>query len=670
MKKLIKWGVIIGGSILVLVCAVLLIVPFFLDMEQYKPMIEEKVSAAAGRPFSINGDIQLSLFPLAGISFTDLQIGNPEGFEEKEFISIKNFEARVKLLPLLFKDVQINRFIIEEPRIVLVTQKNGRVNWEMPSKTPPVKTSEKKEDENQPGSGISLKNLAVGEMVVTDGLVQVIDHSQKSRTEISKIAAKINDLRLDRPVKLFLSANINGLPISLRGQVGPLGRDIGAGDIPVDLMTIVLNEAKIVITGKVLHPMNQPAFNLTVRAEPFSPKKLIPALIKDIEIQTADRNVLKKMAFGMTLNGNADAVSISEGSIVLDDSTLAFNAKIKAFEKPDLSFDATLDQIDADRYLPPKKEAETPVGQQEASASKAEPDYGPLRSLVLKGNIKVGALKVNNIRMQNLVITLTGNRGIIRANPLSLDLYGGRVDANAVLNVATDTPKTVFQLNADNIQANALLKDLLGKDIIEGVLKAKIDLQTVGADPEAVKQSLSGITNVLFRDGAIKGIDLTAMVRNVKTAFGLVQSGESGETQPRTDFSEFHLPFVFKNGIANTSATQLVSPLVRVTAEGRADLVNESLDFRVKPKFVATVAGQGDTENRSGVMVPIRITGSFSSPKFAPDIGGIIKQGLEGNLPVPGNLKDVLGGGNASDDKSGSLEEATKGLLKNLPFGR
>jgi AsmA protein len=669
MKTVIKWCVVIGGAIIILVCAVLLAVPFFVDMEQYKPMVEEKVSTATGRPFSINGDIDLSLFPFAGISFAELEIGNPGGFEEKEFVSIRNFEARVKLLPLIFKDVRINRFIIEEPKIVLITRKDGRGNWEMPSKPAVVKPSEKEKDDGKAG-GFSLKNLAVGEMAITNGMVRVIDHSKKSRTEISEITAKINEIHLDRPVKLFFSAILDSLPVSLRGEVGPLGRDIGSGDIPVDLLVTALDELKITVNGKILHPMNRPAFNLKVRSEPFSPKKVMMALDRDAEVQTADDSVLKKMVFGMTVEGTADAVSISEGTIVLDDSTLSFVAKIKAFEKPDLSFNATLDQIDADRYLPPAKESEMPVPENKTPAAGEKPDFGSLRSLVLKGNLKAGALKVNNIRMRNVEVTLTGNKGIIRANPLSMDLYDGQVKANAVFNAATDTPKTVFQLNADNIQANGLIKDLLGKDIIEGTLKAKIDLQTAGIDPVAVKKSLKGITNVLFKDGAIKGIDLTAMVRNAKAAFGMAGSGESGQEQSRTDFSEFYLPFVFKNGIAGTTATRLVSPAVRIQAKGQANLVHESLDFRVEPKFVSTIAGQGDTRERSGLMVPVLITGTFSSPKFAPDVGSIIRQGMEGNLSVPGNIKDILGGGETTDDKPGSLEETTKGLLKNLPFGR
>ncbi|MBW1836947.1 MAG: AsmA family protein, partial [Deltaproteobacteria bacterium] len=97
--KVLKWILIIGGGLVVLVIAALLAIPMFVDINKYKPAIEKKVTAATGRPFSIGSDLDLSLFPFAGVRFADLQLGNPPGFKDKEFVKIKLFEVRVKLLP-------------------------------------------------------------------------------------------------------------------------------------------------------------------------------------------------------------------------------------------------------------------------------------------------------------------------------------------------------------------------------------------------------------------------------------------------------------------------------------------------------------------------------------------------------------------------------------------
>ena len=85
MNKVIKWVLIFVGVLVVFVISALLIIPLFVDVKQYKPQIEEKVSKATGRPFALGDDLSLSLFPWAGLSFSDLRLGNPPGFKEKDF---------------------------------------------------------------------------------------------------------------------------------------------------------------------------------------------------------------------------------------------------------------------------------------------------------------------------------------------------------------------------------------------------------------------------------------------------------------------------------------------------------------------------------------------------------------------------------------------------------
>jgi AsmA protein len=101
MNKAVKWTLIVGAGLLLLVVAALLIVPKFVNLQKYKPHIEKKVSEALGRPFSMGGDLHLSLFPWAGVALSDLHVGNPPGFTEKDFLSVRSFEVRVKLWPLL-----------------------------------------------------------------------------------------------------------------------------------------------------------------------------------------------------------------------------------------------------------------------------------------------------------------------------------------------------------------------------------------------------------------------------------------------------------------------------------------------------------------------------------------------------------------------------------------
>jgi AsmA protein len=153
------------------------------------------------------------------------------------------------------------------------------------------------------------------------------------------------------------------------------------------------------------------------------------------------------------------------------------------------------------------------------------------------------------------------------------------------------------------------------------------------------------------------GIDIPGMVRNVKTSF---MGGEKSTEKPRTDFAELHVPFTITNGLVDTPGTTLASPLLRITVKGKTDLVSETLDMRVEPKFVATLKGQGDTKERSGIMVPVLISGTFAKPKFNPDLKSMVKS----VLPTEEELKKVIKDGKIDKEELKKTEEQFKELFK------
>jgi AsmA protein len=674
MKKVIKWGLIVGAALIVIIVAGLLIIPLFVDVEQYKPYVEKQVSEATGRPFTMGGDLGLSLFPWAGFSLSDLHLGNGAGFAEKDMVSVRSFEVRVKLLPLLSREVKVKRFVLDEPRIVLEMDKSGRGNWEGIGKTseaavgPPV---EEETAEQESETGLPIKSLAVHEFAIKNGSLLWIDHASGQRKEMSDLNLTVQDLSFDRPVGLSLSALLDGKPISVKGEVGPVGKDPGMGTIPLELGIEALKQINMGLKGEIVDPATQLKFNLVVDVSPFSPRKLVADLGETFPVETADPKALDRVGFRATLKGDLEKVTLSDGALDLDDSRITFSAKAREFSKPNVAFDLKLDEIDLDRYLPPASEGKAGEEQKvQGPAPKGKKmDYSPLRKVVLDGVVLVGKAKAFGAKIQDLHVKVTGRNGRFNLDPLTLNLYEGAVSSKGVLDVRRDVPLTTIDLSAEGIQVAPLLTDVLETDFLEGTVKADVGLNLSGDDPEKIKQTLNGQGDFFFEDGAIVGVDLTGMVQNVKATFGLA---EKGAKKPRTDFSELHMPFTIDKGVVNTSGTKLTSPLLRLLAKGDADLVQETLDFRVEPTFVGTLKGQGDAAQRSGVMVPVLVTGTFASPKFRPDLKDMIKKSLEGELPKPEELKKLLPGQEkgSEEGETESLEEKAKGIIKGLPFGK
>ena len=666
MSKAIKWILIVCVGLFVLVIVALLVIPMFVDVEKFKPDIEKRISEATGRSFTIGGDLSLSLFPWAGLSFSDLHLGNLSGFKERDFLSVKSFELRVKLLPLISRDIQVKRFILEEPRIVLEKNKDGRGNWEGFGK-PRKDKAEPSED--KPSEGLPIKALAVGEFAITNGSALWIDHTKGEQKEISDITLRFKDFSLDRPIKLALSANLDGKPLSLEGTVGPLGKDPGKGDLPLNLSVKVLNQLDISLKGKITDPTTRQVFDLDLAISPFSPRKLVEAMGQSFPVSTADPEALKQLALKAKLKGNPHDIAISDGILDLDQSKLKFSARAKEFSKPDIAFDLNIDKINLDRYMPPPDEKKAEEEKKETKVTRTEEkktDYTPLKKLILEGTVRVGELKVKGVRVQDILLKIVGKNGLFRLDPLSLKLYKGSLSSQGTFDVRQDVPGIKVTLQAKGIQVGPFIQDFLKKDFLVGTVNADVAIRMQGDDPDRIKRTLNGKGDLLFKDGAVMGIDLAGMVRNVTATFGLAEKG--GE-KPRTDFSEFHAPFTITDGEVNTSNTRLMSPLVRVLAAGKAHLVNESLDFRVEPQFVTTLKGQGDTKERTGILVPVLVTGSFSSPKFQPDLKSMFKKGLENGIPDPSKLMDILKGDHEEKGETEPIEEKVKGLLKILPLG-
>jgi len=662
MGKGLKWILIIGGGLTLFVVAVLIIIPFFVDIDKYKPEIEKWVAEATGRSFSIGSDLDLSLFPFAGIKFSNLQLGSPQGFKEKEFVTIKEFEVRVKLLPLISKEVQVKRFIMNQPRIVLVKNKTGKTNWDFGKKQVDKAKPEPKSIPSEPTvGGIPIKKLDVREFAITEGALVYIDHASGLKNEVSDFSLKLDDVSLNSPIKMEFSAALDKKPISLEGTIGPVGKDPARGTIPVDLSLKALKEFEAELKGQIVNPAGKLSFDIKIDVKDFSPRKLVEALGLDFPVATKDPKALDKVALSLGAKGGLTSISISDGSLVLDDSKLTFSAKAKEYAKPDIAFEINLDEIDLDRYLPPESEEKAKSEASAPGSKKAKTDYAPLRRVVLDGSINIGKLKVNNLKTDNIVVKITGKNGIFNLKPAALKLYQGEVNLSSVLNVQKDVPNATINLETKKVQAGPLLKDMMNKDILEGTAFATVALRFMGDTPDAIKKTLNGKGQLRFEDGAVIGVDIPSMARNVQSAFGY---GEKVEQRPKTDFTELSVPFTITNGLFNTSGSSMQSPLLRLLAAGKADLVKETLDFRIEPKLIASIKGQGDAEQRKGLLVPVLVTGTFSSPKFSPDLRAIAEQQLKKQVLESDEAKKLM-----NKEEFKQVEDKAKGMLKGI-FGQ
>jgi AsmA protein len=656
----------------------------FVDVKTYLPDIEAMVTRQTGRSFSMGDDLELSLFPWAGIRLSDVTFGNPENFEKKPMISVKSFEVRVKVLPLFSKHIQVEKFILASPSIALVKNKAGQGNWEhigsqdggSSDKGDQARSTAALDDsETSPADQpfFSVKSLTVERCSITNGILTYVDKGSGLSKTVSDLNLDLSGISLDKAIGIALDANVDGNPVSLTGTAGPVGQNPGPEDIDLDLKVKLQDQLDLSIKGRLIKPMSELAFDLAVDLAPFSPKKLFAAQEHPFPIEPSDASVLDKLSLKAVVKGSAQAVTVSDGILVLDDSTMNFSARVQVFEKPDLKFNLTLDKIDVDRYLPSDTKINseqaaqakegapaTPAKGTAKAAKKADPvDYTPLRKLVLDAKVNIGSLKVVGLSMANVTAALAGKNGVFTLDPCAMDLYQGKAGAKARIDVRNKYPATNLHLTTHNIQAGPVIRDSIDKDIIEGALTSDISLSMTGDTPDMIKQNLGGKGQLKFIDGAVVGVDIAGAIRNVGAGLGL---GEATTEKPKTDFAEFNITYTAAKGLVKIPKASLVSPLLRLVANGQTSLVKENLDFRVEPTLVATIKGQGDTKDRSGLLIPFDVRGTWEKPKVRPDLEAILKNKLSNS----DELKQLLKGEKSDSGEKQDLKDAARGLIKGL----
>jgi uncharacterized protein involved in outer membrane biogenesis len=135
MARFVRYGVVPVGIILVVLTVTAILVPALVNVQRLVPAMEERLSAATGRSFSIGPDLSVSCFPWLSVSFSNLKIGNPPGFSTDDFVKIESFEGRISVLPLLWKKVEFSRFVVGGLAVNLEKNSDGQVNWQFEGAT-------------------------------------------------------------------------------------------------------------------------------------------------------------------------------------------------------------------------------------------------------------------------------------------------------------------------------------------------------------------------------------------------------------------------------------------------------------------------------------------------------------------------------------------------------
>lgn len=366
----------------------------------------------------------------------------------------------------------------------------------------------------------------------------------------------------------------------------------------------------------------------------------LKALNADGSLRIGNLKYGKTKASNVRIDLKADGQKLSLNPLAakVDDSQVNANIGITRFHDPIYSFNLNIDKLDADKYITKSDQPAT------KSSGDTPIDLSALKKLNASGEAKIGWLKLANVKTQNVNIGLKAADGIATVSPFAANLYQGSMDGLLKVD-ARSTPSITFKQSMKNIAIGPLLVDAINNDMLEGKGTLNVDVTTTGNTVSALKKALAGKSTVNLADGAIKGIDIPGTLRDIKSKVALFQDKSSigADEKKKTDFSELSASFDIKNGVAHNEDLTMKAPILRLAkgdSRGDIDIGNETINYLAKPTIVKSLKGQGgaDLDSLAGLSIPVKITGTFSAPKYGMDFAAI------GAAMAKSNLLDKVGG--------------------------
>jgi AsmA protein len=594
--RLALWSL---AAIIAIGVAAVFIAPLFISAEDVRNRLFAEIEEATGYRLTVNGSLHISAFPTLKLVAEDVGVAQTSGAGTVDLATAKELRFGLAMAPLLSGKIQLTEIALIRPVL------------NMPQASP--KTVGAKPREKAVG-GVSvasaLKSLSLDSLRIEDGTLILRGEGGAPGKSIDGLNLVASLPAFDAPLSLDLKARFDGQPLSVTGSVSSFGPFLDG-------------EA-----AKILFDVDAPAY--------------FPQRLALMGTATYTGGIFA-----------LDGFSARAGETMLRG---VISANLSG-AVPQIKASLNGDSLDVDGLL--GGSAKAPAGPADGAAgwSDAKIDFSGLKAVNAQINISVDRFAYSTIKAGPIGIRAALSGGKLKLELPNFQLYGGLGAGVLSVDATGKVPVQVFRFSLSNLDAYPFLDDVAAFQRIEGKAAVSIDLATSGASQRAMVSALSGTASFEFSDGAIRGINVAKMVRNLGSA--TLSGWQSGEAE-KTDFASLGASFKIAQGKAETRDLHLSGPLVRMGGTGTIDLPAQAINFRVDPQVVASLEGQGGKKDLEGLGVTVAINGPWAQPSIYPDIAGILE-----NPQAAYEKLSKLGGGLVklpSADSLGSALSSTSGI--------
>ena len=650
-------------GLMAMAAGALAIALFALPAGLVRDRIAVAVKEQTGRDLVIAGPASFTVFPSVGISLGDVSLSGAPGFEGAEpLVKMSGLDVSVALWPLLQREVRVEKLALRDPVFHLEVDADGRRSWEFAlNDGPPARVRLAQADTDAPltdadpgfavgepeaargGSGFRLGDLALDDVRIDNGSVTYRNALTGGVTELTALNANLALAALTQPLSAEGSVAWKGRTVRFDGTLTSLAEMLGSR--PAKL--------KVALAAEALEATYEGSATLEdalltegiLSATSSSARDLLAWFGTDLPPSDGFGRLSAK---GL-LRGTREQFTYSNAEIVLDQTTAHGEISLDTRGmRPFVKANLKLTELDLNTYRSKGSRRKASRPQEDDARSiddiieRSEPsppgprvqgyaaragwssdafDLDGFGKLDADAKLSVGRLTVRTLRLDQSELSVLLKNRVMTTTLEDVRLYGGSGRGTVILDGSGgSTARLGADLKMEGIEALPLLKDAADIDRLTGKGRLVVVLTGDGASEREIVEALAGRIEFALEDGAVLGLDAAEMLRNLSRGN---LKGLSTAPTDKTDFSALTSSWTVTSGIAENQDLRLTSPLLRLSGSGRVALPAREVDYTLRPRLVASLSGQGGSNETSGLEIPVRMHGSWDDPKFTPDLSGL-----------------------------------------------
>jgi AsmA protein len=222
MSRSLKIVAIVVGVLIVLV----LVVPFLIPVNQFRPTIEQKASAALGRKVEV-GNLSLSLFSGA-LGADKLSIADDPKFSNSPFLTAKSVKVGVELMPLIFsKALNVTDVVIDSPQVSLIRNAGGEWNYSSLGGSAAKSQAQTAPGAAKPAAPTSSSSsggeFSVQKLELKNGRIIVGSTTSQKRSTYDNVSVVASNVSLTSKFPVTVTADLpGGGNLKVEGSAGPI----------------------------------------------------------------------------------------------------------------------------------------------------------------------------------------------------------------------------------------------------------------------------------------------------------------------------------------------------------------------------------------------------------------------------------------------------------------